>query len=151
MNDCLMTMKLPLHHGKKFAIIISVDAAINTDETNDKFYENLENVISAVTATDMLIILGNFNTRVGQDSASREGVLGTHGTGKCNCNGVLLLQTWAKHNLLITNTCYSQHLGFILALSTGIWSTMSMWDGEIVGTWESWGPCVVQNAGQTIV
>ena len=88
--------------GKKFATIIWA----NMDETKEKLYEVFEYVISAVTAADKLIILGDFNTRVGHDSASWEGVLGKHGTGKYNSNGLLLLQTCAKHNLLITNTVF---------------------------------------------
>ncbi len=47
----------------------------NKDVTNDKFYENFEYVISAVPTANKLIILGDFNARVGQDSASWKGVL----------------------------------------------------------------------------
>ena len=54
----------------------------NTDETKDKFSEDFEYAISAVSAADKLIILDDFNTRVGWDSTSWEGVLGKHGTGK---------------------------------------------------------------------
>ena len=104
-NDHLMTIRLPLHHGKKFATIISTYAPTmtNTDEAKDKFYEDFEYIISTVPAADKLI---NFNARVGQDSASWEGVLGKHGTWKCNKNGLLVLQTCTKHNLLITNTVF---------------------------------------------
>ena len=77
-----------------------------TDETKDKFYEDFEYVISAIPTADKLIILGYFNARIKQDNISREGVLGKHRTRKCNSNGLLLLQTCAKHNLLITNTIF---------------------------------------------
>ena len=57
---------------KKFAPIISAYAPTmtNTDETKDKFYEDFEYVISAVSAADKLIILGDFNARVGQNATS---------------------------------------------------------------------------------
>ena len=71
-----------------------------------KFFEGFDNIISAAPAADKLIILDDFSTRVRQDSAPWEGVLGKHVTGICHSNGRLLLQTCAKHNLHITNTLF---------------------------------------------
>ncbi|XP_069977707.1 craniofacial development protein 2-like [Penaeus vannamei] len=107
-NDRLMTMRLPLSHGQKFATIVSAYAPTmtNPDETKDKFYEDLNTVITAVPHADKLIILGDCNARVGCDSVSWEGVIGKHGVGNCNSNGLLLLQTCAEHGLLITNTVF---------------------------------------------
>ena len=105
-NDRLISLRIPPSHGKKFATIISAYAPTmtNPDEVKDKFYEDLSVLISSVPTSDKLIILGDFNARVGCDSDSWDGVIGKHGVGKCNSNGLLLLRTCAKHNLLITNT-----------------------------------------------
>ena len=106
-NDRLMTMKLPLA-GKKHLTIISAYAPTmtNTDEVKAKFYEELHTVIADVPKADKLILLGDFNARVGKDNVAWEGVLGHHGVGHCNSNGLLLLQTCAEHELLITNTIF---------------------------------------------
>uniref|UniRef100_A0A183TN36 Reverse transcriptase domain-containing protein n=1 Tax=Schistocephalus solidus TaxID=70667 RepID=A0A183TN36_SCHSO len=53
-----------------------------------------------------LIVLCNFNARVGTDHAAWQGVRGPHGLGSCNDNGLLFLQTCAEHRLLLTNTFF---------------------------------------------
>lgn len=107
-NDRLISLRIPLSHGKKFATIISAYAPTmtNPDEVKDKFYEELNMLITSVPKQDKLIILGDFNARVGSDSDSWNGTIGKHGIGKCNSNGLLLLQTCAEHDLLITNTIF---------------------------------------------
>ena len=78
----------------------------NPDEVKDKFYDDLDSVISATPWTDKLILLGDFITRVGTDHQTWEGVIGTERIGKCNSNGLLLLKKYAEHELLITNTVF---------------------------------------------
>ena len=106
-NDRLMTARLPLPK-KKHATLISAYAPTmtNPEEVKDKFYEDLKATISAVPRTDKLILLGDFNARVGSDHTSWEGVLGKHGIGKCNSNGLRLLETCTAYDLLITNTVF---------------------------------------------
>ena len=103
----LMTRGLPLS-GKRHATIVSAYAPTmtNPDEVKEKFYDDLESVISATPRTDKLILLGDFNARVGTDHQTWEGVIGTEGTGKCNSNGLLLLKNCAENELLITNTVF---------------------------------------------
>ena len=76
----------------------------NPDKVKDKFYNDLDNVNSATTHTDKLIIRGDFNAIVGTDLQTWEEVIGPEGVGKCNSNGLLLLKKCAERDLLITNT-----------------------------------------------
>ena len=76
----------------------------NPDDVKDKFYDDLDSVISATPRTDKLILLGDINARVGTDHQTWEGVIQTEGVGKCNSNGLLLLKTCAEHELLIINS-----------------------------------------------
>ncbi len=107
-NDRLMTMKLPLLSERKHLIIISCYAPTmtNPDKVKAKFYQVLHSVISDVPLADKLVILGDFNARVGCDHFSWDGVLGKHGVDHCNSNGLLLLQTCVEHELQITNTVF---------------------------------------------
>ena len=106
-NDRLMMLRLPLS-GKRHATIVSAYAPTmtNPDEVKDKFYDDLDSVISAAPRTDKLILLRDFNARVGTDHQTWEGVIGSEGVGKCNSNGLLLLRKCAEHELLITNTVF---------------------------------------------
>ncbi|XP_053873541.1 uncharacterized protein LOC128831252 [Malaclemys terrapin pileata] len=107
MNDRLMTMQLPLQKGKQ-AILIRAYAPTmtNPEDVKDKFYKELDTLLSSVHRTDKLILLGDFNARVRCDAAAWEGVIGKNGVGKCNSNGLLLLKTCAAHDLLISNTVF---------------------------------------------
>ena len=76
----------------------------NPDEVKDEFYDDLDSVISDTPRTDKIILLGDFNARVGTDHQTWEGVIWTEGIGKFNSNGLVLLKKCAEHELLITNT-----------------------------------------------
>ena len=78
----------------------------NPDDTKDKFYEDLDSLIKTIPKEDKLLILGDFNARVGTDYTTWEGIIGRNGVGKCKSNGLLLLKTCAEHSLLITNTVF---------------------------------------------
>ena len=103
-NDRLMTLRLPLS-GKRHATIVSAYAPTmtNPDEVKDKFYDDLDSVISAAPQTDKHILL---NARVGTNHQTWEGVIRSEGVGKCNSNGLLLLRKCAEYELLITNTVF---------------------------------------------
>nr|VZI33675.1 unnamed protein product [Spirometra erinaceieuropaei] len=86
-NDRLMSLRLPLWGGK-FATIISAYAPTmtNPDAVRDKFYEDLHALLATVSKADKLIVLGDFNARVGTDHTAWRGVLGPHGLRGSNDN-----------------------------------------------------------------
>nr|VZI48037.1 unnamed protein product [Spirometra erinaceieuropaei] len=106
-NDRLMSLRLPLWGGK-FATIISAYAPTmtNPDAVRDKFYEDLHALLATVSKADKLVVLGDFNVRVGTDHTAWRGVLGPHGLRGSNDNGLLLLRTCAEHRLILTNTFF---------------------------------------------
>ncbi|BHF68345.1 hypothetical protein SprV_0301137900 [Sparganum proliferum] len=107
-NDRLMSLRLPLRRGGKFATIISAYAPPMTipDAARDKFYEDLHALLATVSKADKLVVLGDFNARVGTDHTAWRGVLGPHGLRGSNDNGLLLLRTCAEHRLILTNTFF---------------------------------------------
>nr|VZI45682.1 unnamed protein product [Spirometra erinaceieuropaei] len=107
-NDRLMSLRLPLRGGGKFATIISAYAPpmTNPDGVRDKFYEDLHALLATVSKADKLIVLGDFNARVVTDHAAWRSVLGPHGLRGSNDNGLLLIRTCAEHPLILTKTFF---------------------------------------------
>ena len=106
-NDRIMTMRIPLKENR-YVTLISVYAPTmtNPDETKELFYQQLDEVIRKVPKQDKLILLGDFNARVGTSSELWHGVIGQHGIGQENSNGKLLLTLCSQHKLSITNTLF---------------------------------------------
>nr|VZI19558.1 unnamed protein product [Spirometra erinaceieuropaei] len=108
-NDRLMSLRLPLRGGGKFAAILSAYAPPMSSPdaaARDKFYEDLHALLATVSKADKLIVLGDFNARVGTDHTAWRRVLGPHGLRGSNDNGLLLLRTCAEHRLILTNTFF---------------------------------------------
>ncbi|BHF73860.1 hypothetical protein SprV_0401694400 [Sparganum proliferum] len=105
-NDRLMSLRLPLRRGGEFATIITAyDPPMTSSEavSRDKFDEDLHALPATVSKAVRLIVLGDFNARVGTDHTAWRGVLGPHGLRGSNDNGLLLLRTCAEHRLILTN------------------------------------------------
>ncbi|BHF58724.1 hypothetical protein SprV_0100167900 [Sparganum proliferum] len=71
-----------------------------------KRQKDLHALLAAVSKADKLIVLGDFNVRVGTDHTAWRGVLDPHGLRGSNDNGLLLLRTCAEHRLIMTNTFF---------------------------------------------
>ena len=106
-SERLMTLRLPLARSEYATVISAYAPTLKSDEeTKDQFYDSLINVLSHINRNDKIILLGDFNARVGRDSETWPGVLGRHGVGNMNSNGLRLLALCTEHNLSLTNTFF---------------------------------------------
>ena len=104
-----MTVRVLLTSHNYLTIISAYAPTMcDTIEAKEKFYDDLNNVIKSVSPKDKLLLLGDFNARVGSDHEAWAGILGHHGIGTENSNGTLLLTLCASHDLTITNTLFQQ-------------------------------------------
>ena len=56
---------------------------------------------------DVLVLMGDFNAKVGQDDGMWRDVMGVFGIGTRNNNGQRLLELCSEHRLCITNTVFN--------------------------------------------
>ena len=103
----LMKFRMPLANSR-YATLFSCYAPTLMSDEQDKneFYNHLDEELRRVPVSDKLIVLGDFNARVGRDNLAWSGVMGNHGMGNVNPNGHRLLALCAQNELFIANTAF---------------------------------------------
>lgn len=107
-NDRIMTLRVPLR-GDRFLTLISVYAPTQggSDEDIEAFYGALSSLVASTPISDSLVILGDFNARVGCDNQVWA-ALGPHVSGHLNSNGLMLLQFCTRFNLVVAGSFFPQ-------------------------------------------
>uniref|UniRef100_H3B0C5 Endonuclease/exonuclease/phosphatase domain-containing protein n=1 Tax=Latimeria chalumnae TaxID=7897 RepID=H3B0C5_LATCH len=108
-NERLMTFRLQLANNSSATVTSAyAPTLIAKEEQKEQFYADLDEILTIIPKEDKIILLGDFNERVGWDSNMWRGTIGK-GVGKANPNGILLLSKCVEHDLFITNTIFRQH------------------------------------------
>ena len=107
-TDRLMSFRLPLQGGR-YTTVISVYAPTMSHTEDDilLFYSELRKLLSGIHKDDKILLMGDFNARVGIDYDIWN-CLGRNSFGKQNVNGSHLLQLCTEFNLVIGNTIFRQ-------------------------------------------
>ena len=90
-SERMITLRIYMAPNR-FITLINVYAPTMTypDEEKEAFYSQLRETIQSVPQPDRLILMGDFNARVGSDCRTWSPVLGKFGKGQQNSNGELL-------------------------------------------------------------
>ena len=90
-----------------YGVIVSVYAPTHRASQVDKgkFYADLQSVVDGVSAEDVLLVVGDFNARVGSGD-EWDGVCGRHGVGLMNTSGEALLAWCSLNGLVVMNTVF---------------------------------------------
>lgn len=91
-NERLMTLRLRLSNDQMATAVSAYAPTMNSqDEHKETFFATLDQVLSNVPKEDKVLLLGDFNARVGKDHMLWKGTFGKEGVGNVNSNRVLLL------------------------------------------------------------
>ena len=80
----------------------------NPEENKETLYSQLKGTPRNIPSTDKLLLIGDFNARIGRENDKCPSALGKYGIGKCNSNGELLLALCTEFDLIVTNTMFKQ-------------------------------------------
>ena len=75
-----------------------------SDEEIEEFYEDINKTLKNVKSDEVLIVMGDFNAKVGGEKHTS--VTGRHGLGERNERGTRLIHFCEQHNLSIMNTYF---------------------------------------------
>lgn len=103
-----MTIDIMEHNTKSVFICCYAPTNVANETEKDIFYEELKYMIQRIPKSNNIILAGDFNARVGKNHSVWKRVLGKHGVGNTNENGLRLLQLCTLEDLTITNTCFQQ-------------------------------------------
>ena len=108
-SDRIMSLRFTLD-SNQYITLFSVYAPnlVSDISVRVKFYNDLKNLATKVSSDDKIIILGDFNARVGCNADLWKVVLGKHCIGKRNDSGLLFLEFCTELQYTITNTLFQQ-------------------------------------------
>uniref|UniRef100_A0A2C9KRI8 Endonuclease/exonuclease/phosphatase domain-containing protein n=1 Tax=Biomphalaria glabrata TaxID=6526 RepID=A0A2C9KRI8_BIOGL len=105
-SERLLSISMMTTSGKVTLISAYAPTLCSLQEDKDKFYEDLMEAIETIPQKEQMVILGDFNARVGADHTTWPDCLRLLGIGRMNENGQRLLEFCAYHKLCITNTYF---------------------------------------------
>ena len=105
-SEQLLNLHLNTTEGPVTLISVYAPTLSATPDAKDEFYGNLASTIRNIPSTEQLVLLGDFNTRVGADNNSWPSCLDLFGVGKMNENRQWLLELCVFHNLCIINSFF---------------------------------------------
>ncbi|KYO47813.1 hypothetical protein Y1Q_0019866 [Alligator mississippiensis] len=99
-----MTLHLHLSQNQSATVINAYAQTLDSnEEVKKRFYSDLDNTLASIPR-DKVILLGDFNTRVGCDHK----IWSKNGMRKANADGILLLTKCTQHGLILTDTVFHQ-------------------------------------------
>ena len=75
-------------------------------EVKSEFYARLQVFIDGVARNDLILLLGDFNGKVGSNKTGFEAVMEKHGLGEMSVNGELFADFCSFNKLVMT--CYGR-------------------------------------------
>ena len=105
-DERIVTIRLKIEGVWVSVVQVCAPTEDCSDASKDEFFLRLQETVGRVVSGDLLVVMGDMNARVGDDTSIWGEVLGRYGEEVCNENGRRLLQFCNEYNLWISNTWF---------------------------------------------
>jgi len=75
-NGRIITVRLNTWHAKSTIVQMYAPTKGARDKDKDDFYDQLQDVVSAIPRYDLVVVMGDFNAVIGHDNMGFEDVMG---------------------------------------------------------------------------
>ncbi len=110
-NDRIAKLSIKLNKKLQMVIIqVYSPTSTSTESEMEEFYDNLTEAITPCMNKNntKLIVMGDFNSQIGQRELDESDYLGNYGYGRRNARGWRLLRFCQENSLKITNTFFKK-------------------------------------------
>ena len=110
-SDRIITIRLQGNPFNVSVVQVYAPTSAAADADMDNFYSQLQDVLDKLPKKDYLIVMGDFNAKIGKGIQLEEesNVIGNYGLGERNERGNLLVEFCIGNNLFVSNTLFYQH------------------------------------------
>ncbi|XP_025425707.1 craniofacial development protein 2-like [Sipha flava] len=107
-SERIILVKIETKPKDTIIVQVYMPTSNSNDSQVEEVYEQIEKAIDTIKGEENLIIMGDWNAIVGEGKGERN-IMGKYGLRKRNDRGDRLVEFCAKHDLIITNTCFNHH------------------------------------------
>ena len=105
-NNRMAGMMLTIGTSRILFMTVDSPQQGRNDEKKDRLYEQLQEEIDKLRQNEEVIVMGDLNGHVGQRTEGYEQVIGHHGIGQRNTEGVIILNFCNSNGMKISNTYF---------------------------------------------
>jgi len=107
-SDRILTARFKTMIGSMTVCQVYAPTSTAADSVIEAFYKQLQETISGVPNQDLIILMGDFNAKVGSQQGNSNGAVGKFGFGQRNERGERLEEFCTLNDLIIANTQFKQ-------------------------------------------
>jgi len=104
-SERIILVKIETKLKDTIVVQVYMPTSNSNDSQVEEVYEQMEKAIETIIGEENLNIMGDWNAIVGEGKEKRN-IMGKYGLEKRNDRGDRLVEFCAKHDLIITNTCF---------------------------------------------
>ena len=104
----IITARFDAAPWKMTMVHVYAPTSLSSEEDIEAFYSDIEMVLSKIDKSDVIILTGDWNAKIGTDNDDWQSVMGRYGYGDRNERGERLLEFATVHNFYICNTRFEQ-------------------------------------------